>query len=118
MATITPVQGTNIGVLQPDGNTAAGGDEFIFTGKPLVIQFANTHTASITVSIAPVLTTTRVPVAGTVNLPTRSLVLAADAVGSFVFTNENAQAYLNTSGRIAVTYTGHNAALKQRAMVI
>lgn len=118
MATITPVQGANTGVLNPEGATAAGGDEFVFTGKPLVIQFFNTHNASITINIPAVTTTARVSGAGVVNIPTRSLVLAADAVGSFTFGTEDAQAYLNASGRIAVTYTGHNAALKQRAMVI
>lgn len=118
MATITPTAGTNAGAVIADGNTAAGGDEFVFANKPLFIDFFNGHSSSITIAIAAVTATKRVDGAGTVTVPARSLVLAAGEKGGFAFTQDNAGAYVNASGRIAVAYTGHNAALKQRAIVV
>lgn len=118
MATITPTAGSNAGVVFAAGATAAGGDEFVYTGRPLVIFFDNGHASDITVSFAPAQASQTKPGVGTFTAPTRSLAVTAGEQAMFMFSPENAGAYVNGNGRIAVTYTGHNAALKQRAVVI
>lgn len=118
MATITPTALSNAGAVVAEGNTAAGGDEFVFTNKPLVITFINGHASPITVSFAPTAANQNKEGVGGFTAPTRSLAIPAGQVGVFQFTLTDAGAYLNASGRIPVTYTGHNAALKQRAFVV
>jgi hypothetical protein len=119
MATITPNALSNVGTVVADGNTAVGGDEFVWTGKPLLVEFINGHTADITVTFAPATAGQRKEGVGTFTAPTRALAVTANGgKGDFLFTPDNVGAYLNSSGRIAVAYTGHNAALKQRAFVV
>ena len=116
MANITPLALGNAGALTPFAATAPGGDAIIYAGGDLIIEFNNGHSASITVNFAPNASTKVLPGVGRVTIPTRSLVIAASALGSFRFGQEDISAYLSlTTGFLPITYTGGNAAMTIRA---
>lgn len=118
MATITPTRITNAGNELAWAASAPAGDEIVYRGGTLVIEFDNGHSSSITVSIVPTTSTATIPGAGSVTVPTRSTALAASEPGIFVFTPKDVAAYRNSSGRIPITYASGNTALLVRAFEI
>lgn len=113
MATLARQKFSNAGAAMSAAATAVGGDDFVFTGKTALAIFRNGHSSSITIACAPANSPQNVPGIGSVVVPTRSLVLPAGETGVFQFGQNNAGAYANpTTGKIAFTYTGHNAALE------
>ena len=116
MANYTPVKVSDAGAANVASNsTTAGGDEFVFSGRELHLIYTNGHSSAITVAVAPTITTQNTS-AGEVATPTRSIAIPAGQVGILRFSPDNANPYVNASGRIPVTYTGHNAALVVRAV--
>jgi len=115
MANITPSAPSNAGALAPFAATTPGGDEIVYNGGDLMIEFNNGHASSITVQFVPTQSSKKVAGAGRVNIPTRSLAIAAGAHGVFRFGQEDVNAYVNAAGRIPITYTGGNAAMTMRA---
>jgi hypothetical protein len=115
MAIITPVVPLIAGAVAAFAPSAPAGDEIKWTGGDLLIEFLNGHSASITVNFAPTKTTGFVAGAGKVTIPTRSLVLAQNAHGAFLFPRTQLQSYLNANSRIPITYTSGNVALVLRA---
>lgn len=112
MATLTqssvPASGLN-GVL---GNTVVGGDDFAVSEGD-VLLFMNGHTASITVTLVAVATT--LPTIGgfPATIANQAIVIAAGAVFAMKISGSTLKGFQNvTTGRVSVTYTGHNAALK------
>lgn len=119
MATITPVVPVLEGALKALVATVTGGDQMEYApGTDLLIEFFNGHVSSITVNIVPTQATGRVPGAGLVTIPTRSLAIGAGLWGSFLLKAEEVKAYLNAQGRIPLTYTSGNVALLLRGYTI
>lgn len=117
MANITPVSCTNAGVLTPEVATTPGGDTIVgITPSPLILAFRNGHASPITINIAPSQASAKVNGAGSVTIPTRSIVLAAAASATFEFRDDDRSAYLDASGNMPITYTGGNALLTLRAI--
>jgi hypothetical protein len=112
MATIpvtsVPLDGFN-GAL---GATVSGGDDFPVSEGDVLI-FDNDHTAAITVNLVAVAAS--VPQVGgfPAALANKSFAIAPGAMLYLPLTGATLKGYQNaTTGRVAVTYTGHNAALK------
>ena len=118
MATITPKNLTIAGAVAAFAATAVAGDQVEYGGGDLLIEFNNGHSGPITINIAPTKTKAVVPGAGSVTIPSRSLVLAAAAHGAFLIKSSEISAYLNANGRVPITYTGGNVALLIRAIRI
>ncbi len=117
MANIAPTTASNAGAAIAFVATAPAGDIItpIKSGR-LLVEFDNGHASPITITINPVVTTAKVPGAGTVSIPARSLVLAAGAMGVFSFNEDERQMYVNSAGGLPISYTGGNAALLVRAI--
>ncbi len=115
MANITPSTPSNAGALAPFAASTPGGDEIVYSGGDLMIEFNNGHSSSVTVNFAPAQATKKVEGVGRVTIPTRSLAIAAAAHGVFRFAQDDINAYLNANGRLPITYTGGNAAMTLRA---
>lgn len=112
MATLAAQKFSNAGAAMAAAATAAGGDDFVYTGKRSLVVFRNGHSSPITIACAPAVPNQIVDGIGAVTAPSRSLALAAGASGVFSFGPNNAGAYVDpNSGKIAFTYTGHNALL-------
>ncbi|WP_370677631.1 hypothetical protein [Pleomorphomonas sp. PLEO] len=118
MANITPTAINNAGNELAWAASAPAGDVIIYRGGTLVVEFQNGHSSSITVSAAPTRTTAQVEGVGKVDVPTRSLVLAAGEPGIFVFTPDEISAYRNAAGNLPIAYASGNAALTVRAFTI
>jgi hypothetical protein len=103
-----PPQGFN-GVL---GNTAAGGDDFAVSEGDLLV-FDNNHTVAITVTLVAVAAS--LPTVGgfPAAIANQAFVIAPASVLVLPISGSTMKGYQNaTTGRVSVTYTGHNAALK------
>lgn len=115
MADITPSNPSNAGALAPFAASAPAGDAILYQGGDLLVEFDNGHASSITVNFAPTQTSIKAPGAGRVNVPTRSLVMAAGTKGVFLFPASDINSYINAAGKLPITYTGGNAAMLVRA---
>lgn len=112
MATLARQKFSNAGAAMTAAATAAGGDDFVFTGKRSLVVFRNGHSSAITVACAPANSPQNISGIGSVVVPTRSLAIAAGDTAVFQFDQNNAGAYANsTTGKIAFSYTGHNPLL-------
>lgn len=118
MANITPTAINNAGNKLAWAASTPAGDVVIYKGGTLVMEFQNGHSASITVSVAPTRTTAKIPGVGQVDVPTRSLVLAAGDPGVIVFKPDEIDAYRNSNGNVPIAYASGNAALTTRAFLI
>jgi hypothetical protein len=116
MANFTPVKPGVAGQAFPFAPTTPAGDTIDSTGGDLLVEFQNTHSASITVNFVPTVTSGRLPGAGRVTIPTRSLAIPAGGFAIFLFKADELKAYLNGSRKIPVTYTSGNVALLMRAV--
>lgn len=116
MANLTPAQMSKSGATLVAVATESGGDQVVFAGREVLVTFRNGHTSPITVTCTPTATTMET-IAGPTTPPTRSQAIAAGASWSILFDATNVSPYLNASGRIPFTYTGHNVALVVTAQV-
>lgn len=113
------IQATAIGLagrIGPLGATVAGGDEFsVSEGDTLL--FYNGHTASVTANLVAVAATAPVVGGFPAVVANKSFVIPAGETAIVPISGQNMGAYINqTTKKVAVTYTGHNVALK--AMII
>jgi len=115
MATITPAAPSIAGATAAFAATAPAGDQIVYQGGDLLIEFDNGHASSITISFAPTQTSGTIPGAGPATVPTRSIALAAGGKAAFRFKATDIRAYLNASKRLPITYTSGNAALLIRS---
>lgn len=118
MSTRTPSVPVQAGSAIAFAATVPAGDEVAYGGGDLLIEFVNGHSSSITINIAPTKTTGVVPGGGKVTIPTRTLALAQDAHGVFLFKRSEISSYLNANGRVPLAYTSGNVALLVRALRI
>ena len=112
MAALTRNTLTLSGFIGALGATAAGGDDFALAeGETLV--FFNAHTSSITINLVAVAATVQAVGAFPVPLANRAIVLPAGQALFLPISSQNLAGFMNTStGRVSVTYTGHNALLQ------
>lgn len=118
MSLRTPVVVGNSGLVQAFAAIEVAGDTVKYSGGDVLIEFENGHASSITVAFAPTKSTTNVPGVGRVNVPTRSLAIAAGARGVFLFRQSEIDAYINSEGNLPITYTGGNIAMLMRALKV
>jgi len=111
MATITPIKPSIAGATVTRVATAPAGDQIVWEGDDILLHFENGHASPVTVNLVPVQSTTEVPGVGPVTNPNRSLAIAAGAEGVFFIPRHQANAYVNSSRRIPVTYTDGHASL-------
>lgn len=118
MANITALVPVQAGAAAAFTATAPAGDEVIYVGGDLLIEFDNGHASPITIELEPTVTTGLIQGAGIASVPTRSLVLAAGAHGAFLLKSTEIRAYLNASKRVPITYTSGDVSLLIRAFTI
>jgi hypothetical protein len=117
MAIINATGVTEAGVVIPFVATAAGGDEFTPAPGPnnLVLIFNNTGVSATTVTLPAAVTTFRTS-GGVVAIPSRTVSVAAGTLREVRFDDSDIHAYLNSDGRVPVTYTTHQAGLQVAAL--
>ncbi len=118
MAAMNIATPTNAGAVAAFAATAVAGDSVKWRGGCMLVEFRNTHTAAITVSVAPVITTSLARGAGAVTTPTRTISVAASSDAVFRFTEADVAAYVDASGNINFTYASGNVALLYRALKV
>lgn len=118
MATITALIPVQAGAAAAFVATAPAGDQVAYVGGDLLVEFLNGDDTSITISVAPTVTTGLIQGAGIGTVPTRSLALAAGAHGVFRFKASEIKAYLNASGRLPFTYAAGDVLLLIRAFTL
>jgi hypothetical protein len=116
MAAISLVKPTAKGAVVTRVASTPAGDTVPSTGGDILLHFENGHASSITVTIAPTKLTGNLPGAGPVDVPTRTLVLAAGDEGAIRFRGGDAGSYTNAQRQIPITYTGGNALLTVMAL--
>lgn len=119
MASTMNVQSvTNAGATSAFAATTVAGDSVKWAGGKLLVEFRNTTGSSITVSVAPIVTSQTTPMAGSISTPTRSLAVAAGADGAFEFSDGDVGAYVDSSGNVNFAYTTGNVGLLYRALKV
>jgi hypothetical protein len=118
MATITALVPVQAGAVAAFVATAPSGDQVAYVGGDLLVEFLNGDDTSITISVAPTITTGQIQGAGVATVPTRSLALAAGAHGVFRFKASEIRAYLNANKRLPFTYTTGDVLLLIRAFTL
>jgi len=111
MADIPKQQFSNAGTAVTTQATIVGGDSIRVGGTRTQVIFRNGHSSAITIAMAPARANSAMDGAGVAPTPTRSLALAAGAMGFFDLRAGEVGAYVDASGNVNFTYTGHNAAL-------
>jgi hypothetical protein len=93
----------------------SAGDQFAPGGGGLMLFFRNTHTAAVTVNIAPTISTVRTS-GGDVTTPTRTIAVPANGgMVSFYMPMSVLAPYLDANGRLPLTYASWNIGLTVRA---
>jgi hypothetical protein len=116
MADIPKQAFTNAGAAMATQATVSGGDSVRFNGTRTIAVFRNGHSSAITVSMAPVRLNAVQPGTGVAAVPTRSRVVAQNEIAIFDLKPGEVDNYIDGSGNINFTYTGHNALLVAAAI--
>lgn len=116
MANINPINPVIAGADNAFVATAPAGDAIVYSGGDIIVEFRNTHASAVTVNFAPTKASGVVPGAGKVTIPTRSLEVGAGEDAAFLFKRSEVSAYVDTNGRIPITYTNGHVDLLVRPM--
>lgn len=119
MATIASVVALEGMTTATSTATAAGGDELTAeNGRNLVIEFRNGHSSAVTATVTPFVTSVgdaRIGVASKAAI-TQSIPAGAERV--VLIPAAVLPLYLNASGRVALSYSSHDAALVVRGIIV
>jgi hypothetical protein len=118
MADLTKQAFTNAGTAMTNQATVAGGDAIILGNARTLVVFRNGHASAITITMPPVTATSPQVGSGLAPVPTRSRVAAAGETAVFDLKPNEMGAYLDGTGRVNFTYTGHNPLLVASAVDI
>lgn len=96
--------------------SSPSGDEIIWDGQSIVVEFRNTHSSAITITFSPAIDVVRVAGVGLVIVPDRVYTIQPGAEGAFLFEKNFSSAYVDGAMRLPVAYAGGSTNLKIRAI--